>query len=199
MLFKTIILAALISVATGCAGFRSNQQPFVAPELLQSSNTTKVVVSFNWKAVQNIDRPVAGTYAKVKDYNEIFEKELVNSGCCIIASKGQQPDLVINGVVDLDKNTQTFLEGLVRIPAQYTFAIIPAWYNTYYDLSMTASHINGKNVSYKLNDHLLTVQWLPLSVLFVIGMDPIRLENKIIENIHRNFIYRLKRNGVLVK
>lgn len=196
----SLALAGSMSLMVGCASFKSNVQPIASEELIRTPNAEKLVVSYSWKMTSTNTRPLGWVSTTEEQLNEIFEKELLGTGCCVVMKSGMTPDVIIKGTMDQDRNTMSFWEAIARGPAQGTFAIIPAWDNVYFDMSIDASRpAMNRNFSHKLSDHQFVLQWFGVFPLFFLGFDPFITESEIVTNLHRNFIYRMKRNGMLTR
>lgn len=202
-LFKkslTLVFAGGISLLVGCASFKSNVQPIASEELIRTENAEKLVVSYSWKMTSTNNRPIGWVSTSEERLNEIFERELLSTGCCVVMKRGMTPDLIIRGTMDQDRNSNSFLEGLSRGLASYTLALVPAWDNVYFDMSIDASRpALNRNYSHKLSDHQLLLIWFGAAPFYMLGMDPEKSESEIVTNLHRNFIYRMKRNGMLTR
>lgn len=194
-----LILVLLMSVLSGCASFRSYEQPIVKPELVASNASKKLLVSIAWKAVPDRFLSPYAMMSSENKQNASFYEELKNTGCCELSSIGQEPDLIINGEVDVSYKSDGFLEALVRTPAQFTFAIIPAWDNFHYKVTLKANNNKGIIREYTAIDSGLLIQWLPMAPLFIFGQNPMEVNKALLGNLHRNLIYRMKKDGLLVK
>lgn len=194
-LVSTCALAVTLTLS-GCAAFKHNEQPIVARNLIESPNSQKLHVSFQWRVLSSKDWHPSVINDVERKHNEIFERELINTGCCVIADSKSTPDLRLDGIIDIDDNYDSVIERLVRIPSQATLAVIPAWKQVTHKLVLSAK-AGEKSQTYKLSDSQLSVQWMPMAILFVFGSDPRNVDGEIIENLDRNFIYQLKRDRFL--
>lgn len=193
-----ILIVVLMAVLSGCASFRSYEQPIVKPDLLTINASKKLLVAMSWKAVPDRFYSPSAMLTSENVQSASFYEELKNSGCCELASVGQEPDLVIHGEVDVSYKADGHLASLVRLPAQLTFAIIPAWDNFQYKVTIKTKNNKGVSREYTAIDSGLLIQWLPMAPLFIFGNDPIKINKALLSNLHRNLIYRMKKDGLLV-
>lgn len=194
-----LLIMLLMAVLSGCASFRSYEQPIVKPELISINSSKKLLVFMTWKAVPDRFYSSSEMLNIENKQSALFYEELKSTGCCEIANAGQEPDLILNGEIDVSYKADSHLAAIARIPSQVSFAIIPAWDNFHFKVSIQARNSKGFNREYSATDSGLLIQWLPMAPLFIFGNDMIKINQDIIRNIHRNLIYRMKKDGILVK
>lgn len=197
LIMKRIGLIALAIGLAGCSGFRHHSLPVVQPEQVQVTAPDKLTVRFKWKVVSGRSIFPDQVNQAEKLHDGTFKQELIRSGCCVIAARGQEPDIEIEAIINPERNIESPVIGLLRVPAQITFAIIPAWDNVYYDHTFTVKTKSGINRSYSSSDGMTTVQWLPMAIPFIFGKDPYSTELDTVANAQRYFIYRMKKDGLL--
>lgn len=197
-LIMKVISVLVVVMLSGCASFRAYEQPIVKPEQITTNFPRKLLVNVKWKAVPDRYHSPSEMVTAENKQSSFFYEELVKSGCCELASSGQAPDIVIDAEVDVSYKADGFLEGLLRIPTQFTFAIIPGWDNYHYKVKVSVRNSKGSYREYSATDSGLLIQWLPMAPFFMLGESPKNVDEDLLRNLHRNIIYRMKRDGFMV-
>jgi hypothetical protein len=190
-----ILSVLLVTILSGCAAFRGYEQPIVKPELVSVNLPKKLLVSMKWKAVPERRFSPSSMLTAENKQSTFFYEELMRSGCCELSTVGQDPDLVISGEIDVSYKADGFLEGLLRTPTQFSFAIIPGWDNYHYKLTVKVENVKGQSREYSAVDSGLFIQWLPLAPVALFVDSPGEIDKALLQNLHRNLIYRMKKDG----
>ena len=182
-MYRKTIRAALALVTiliNGCVSFQAHKLPTIPPREAQAVRAEKVKVFTQWR--DQIDRK---TYANT--YGYATENELMKSGCCEIVREASEATLLLTGKT----NTINTLGDFQKILSGSLFYIIPTWHTNNVHINVTAFDGEKKN-NYSFSDSYTQVVWLPFIVVAPFTSSP-----NLIDNINRNIIVALKKDGYL--
>ncbi|MEK7953940.1 hypothetical protein [Luteolibacter soli] len=197
-LIRTLLSFASISLlATSCASFSGNKLPQVADT--PATNAKKVSLTYTVKAgigsTGGGDRTdVAGQLqSKVQDpmvrtFNKSERFSSVSQG------KGG----AVHVDVDMYNHGNKAAAGASGFISGFSLFTIPGFATDNYTLTATARTASGKSRQYKLDDSVTTVFWLPMIVATPFAY-PGSVYPKVQENMYRNLLSNMERDGLLPK
>jgi hypothetical protein len=196
-LIRTLLSFACISLlATSCASFSGNNLPKVADT--PATNVKKVSLTYTMKGASGstggdrteapehdqakVQSPMVSTFNKSERFTSVsqgkggavhVDMDLLNHGNPAAAA------------------TSGFITG-------FSLFTIPGFATDHYKLTATARTASGKSRQYVLEDRVTTVFWLPLIVATPFA-SPTSVYPKVQENMYRNLIVNMERDGILPK
>ncbi|RYD62196.1 MAG: hypothetical protein EOP83_15230 [Verrucomicrobiaceae bacterium] len=195
-LIRTLLSFAGISLlATSCASFSGNQLPKVANK--PATSVKKVPITYTLKAGSNL----AGGQTEFAEPDRAkIEKTMVDafhkSERFSSVSQGKGGGVHVD--VDVRNHGNAAAATISGFISGATFLTIPGFATDHYKLTATARTASGKARQYELNESVTTVFWLPLIVATPFA-HPGSVFPKVHENMYRNLIVNMERDGILPK
>ena len=195
-LIRTLLSFAAISLlATSCASFSGSKLPQVADT--PATNAKKVPITYTIKAGSNMGH---GRTELGEQQRAAIEKPLANA-----LNKSQRFTSVSPGKggavhvdVDVLNHGNAAAAGVSGFISGFTFLTIPGFATDNYTLTATARTSSGKSRQYTLDESVTTVFWLPL-IFATPFAHPGSVYPKVQENMYRNLIVNMERDGILPK
>lgn len=195
-LIRTLLSFAGISLlSTSCVSLSGNQLPKVANT--PATNVKKVPITYTFKAGSNL----AGGQAEFAEpQRSKVEKPLVDA-----LNKSERFSSVSQGKgggvhvdVDVRNHGNAAAATISGFVTGASFLTIPGFATDHYKLTATARTASGQTRRYELNESVTTVIWLPLIVATPFA-HPASVFPKVHENMYRNLIVNMERDGILPK
>ncbi len=177
-------LLVVVTMATGCAGFQSNNLPQLSESDMDFVNQNDKVVVFSKFKVDStsaiLDRDVAASYQKKK-----FDDALVSTGCCEISDDSGKANLTLSVKSTDHSNPAAVVPAILTGLSLYA---IPSWVTETRDFEVKAANESGKTATYQLKDSFVLVQWLPMMFAFPFEGGPIANGEELTANLARNLL-----------
>lgn len=195
-LIRTLLSVVGVSLlATSCASFSGNKLPKVADT--PASNVKKVSLTYTLKSGSNITGSRTDSPEKVRSATEQTLLNTLNkSGRFTSVGQGKAGDVHVD--VDMLNHGNAGAAAASGFITGFSFFTIPGFATDHYKLTATARTSSGKSRQYILDDSMTTAFWLPLIVATPFAF-PTTVGPKVHENMYRNLIMNMEKDGILPK
>ncbi|NTV70852.1 MAG: hypothetical protein HGA71_11980 [Azonexaceae bacterium] len=189
--FGLIVVAGMLFLLQGCAGFHANNIEKVNADQLRTSSANKVKVYSRWDF--KTDSANAQVNAvNVATYKKRFDEVLTAANCCVIVAAPGEADLVVDGVGYDENSKAAIIPALITGFSLYT---IPSWVTINFHVTVNAQKGSVKR-NYDVKDSMTMVQWLPMALAFPFA-NPFPMEKELGDNAIRNLILKMKQDVLL--
>lgn len=190
------VVLGSVMLTSGCAAFKANNLPVIEDAQYIVEAQEKIKVYSKWELES--DSSFANDQAKVAAgavHKDLFEKAIINSGCCDIVESKNEADLVVTGTAFNENNPAAVIPAVITGLSLYT---IPSWVTATVHIQVDAA-AGDKEGAYDLTDSMTMVQWLPMLFALPFTGSPIEAGKELDANVYKNLVVRMKDDGLLEK
>lgn len=191
---RVVVIALFTLMMSGCAGFKANNLPVVAPSELTFDSGHKTKVFSRWSletksTLVNEQMKAAGAAV----HKKYFEDAINNSGCCVLVEGPTEAEVIVDGKAIAENNPAAMIPAVITGLSLFT---IPSWVTATNHIKVEAKKA-GQAKTYDLKDSMTMVQWLPMIVAMPFRESPLKAGKALDENVHSNLLVGMKEDGIL--